>query len=144
MNYFFDTSGLFKIYHKEQGTEKVLGIYNGTDKICISELAKVEFYSIIYRKYRDGEIELETLNLLIEKFKSDTEDRYDVLNFSSGVTEQAQDFISKYGESRGIRALDSLQLSFFEFYCEKEDTFVCADIKLAKIAREAKKEVLVP
>lgn len=144
MNYFFDTSGLVKIYHKEKGTGKVLKIYHSKNKILISELAKVEFYSTIYRKYRDGEIELETLKLLIEKFESDTRDRYEVLNFSSGVMEQAQDFISEYGESRGIRTLDSLQLSFFEFYCEKEDTFVCADVKLVKIARQANKKVLEP
>lgn len=144
MNYFFDTSALVKLYHKEKGTDTVLGIYKSRDKIAISELARVEFYSTIYRKYRDGEIELKTLNILIKKFDSDSEERYDVLNFSPGITEQAQDFISKFGKSRGIRTLDSIQLSFFEFYCEKGDTFVCADVKLVKIAKEAKKKVLEP
>lgn len=82
MNYFFDTSALVKLYHKEKGTDTVLGIYKSRDKIAISELARVEFYSTIYRKYRDGEIELKTLNILIKKFDSDSEERYDVLNFS--------------------------------------------------------------
>lgn len=144
MNYFFDTSALVKIYHNEIGTDKVLDIYKSQEKILISELATVEFYSTIYRKYRDREIDQKTLNLLIEKFDSDKESRYEVLSFSSGVTEQAQDFISKYGETRGIRTLDSLQLSIFEFYCEKEDTFVCADAKFVKIAQQEKKNVLVP
>jgi predicted nucleic acid-binding protein len=144
MNYFFDTSALVKLYHNEKGSDKVLGIYKSRDKITISELARVEFYSTIYRKYRDEEIELKTLNILLKKFDSDSEDRYEVLNFSPGVTEQAQDFISKFGKSRGIRTLDSIQLSFFEFYCEKGDVFVCADVKLVKIAKEAQKKVLEP
>ena len=143
MNYFFDTSSLVKIYHNEIGTDKALSIYKSPDKILISELAKVEFYSSIYRKYREREIDIETLKLLIEKFGSDTEERYEVLIFSSGITEQAQEFLSRYGESRGIRALDSLQLSFFEFHCEEEDTFVCSDAKLINIAKEEKMEVLV-
>lgn len=142
MNYFFDTSALVKIYHREKSSEKLLNIYNGQDKILISELAKVEFYSAIYRKYREKEIDLETLNLLIEKFKFDTEYRYEILSFTSGVTEQALDFLSRYGESRGIKALDSLQLSFFEFYCEEGDSFVCLDTKLVKISEEENKKVL--
>lgn len=142
MSYFFDTSALVKIYHKEEGSEKLLGIYNGQEKISISELAKVELYSAIYRKYRVKEIDLETLNLLIEKFNFDTEYRYEILSFSSGVTEQALDFLSRYGESRGIKALDSLQRSFFEFYCEKGDTFVSSDTKLINIVNEEEMNVL--
>ncbi|HLP48239.1 MAG TPA: type II toxin-antitoxin system VapC family toxin [Candidatus Deferrimicrobium sp.] len=68
MNYFFDTSALVKLYHNEKGTDKVLGIYKSRDKITISELARVEFYSTIYRKYRDEEIELKTLDIPIRRY----------------------------------------------------------------------------
>ena len=39
MNYFFDTSALVKIYHEEEGADKVLEIYNSERQITISELA---------------------------------------------------------------------------------------------------------
>lgn len=143
MNYFFDTSALVKVYHYEEGTDKVLNIYNSETKILISELAKLEFYSSIYRKYRERAIDLNTLNLLNEKFDFDTKNRYDIRHFSSGVTEQAQKYLKEFGESRGIKTLDSLQLAFFYFYCESEDTFVCWDTKLLKIAEKENMKVLV-
>ena len=144
MNYFFDTSALVKVYHNENGTEKVLSIYSGNEKIMISELARIEFYSSIYRKYRMREVDLETLNLIIEKFNYDTAHRYEVLYFSPGVTEQALNFLSEFGETKGIRVLDSLQLSFFKFHCEQEDIFVCADTKFANIVKEENIKVIVP
>jgi uncharacterized protein with PIN domain len=73
---FFYTSALVKIYHDEEGADTVLEIYNSEGQITISELAKIEFYSTIYRKYRERVIDLETLNLLIEKFDFDVDNKY--------------------------------------------------------------------
>ncbi len=53
MKYYFDTSALVKIYHREKGTETVLNIYKSRDETVISELSKIEFISTIYRKYRE-------------------------------------------------------------------------------------------
>jgi uncharacterized protein with PIN domain len=142
MNFFFDTSALVKIYHDEEGADKVLKIYESEKRITISELTKIEFYSTIYRKYRERAIDLETLNLLIEKFNFDVESRYDILYFSTGITEQAQKLLREHGEGVGIRTLDSLQLSFFDFYCDQEDTFVCWDTRLINIAKEKNLKVL--
>lgn len=137
MNYFFDTSALVKIYHSEENSQNVLKIYNNREDILIiSELAKVEYYSTIYRKYREKLINKRILTLLIEKFDYDTENRFEVLYFSSGVTEQAQDFLKEFGESRGLKALDSLQIGFFRFFCDEEDVFVCFDDKLKGIAKD--------
>ena len=136
MNYFFDTSALVKIYHDEEGADKVLEIYNSEGQITISELSKVEFYSTIHRKYRERVIDLETLNLLIEKFDFDVENKYEILFFSTGITEQAQKLLREHGEALGIRSLDSLQLSFFDFYCDKEDIFVCWDTRLINLAKK--------
>lgn len=49
MKYFFDTSALVKIYHKETGTKKVLNIYKSKRNIVISEFSKVEFISEKFR-----------------------------------------------------------------------------------------------
>jgi predicted nucleic acid-binding protein len=137
LKYFFDTSVLAKVYHQEEGTPEVLKIYAGEHKIYISELARIESHSAVYRKYREKEIKKKTLNLLIDKFTADLDEKYEILYFSPSVIEQAVDILSKYGESRSIKTLDSLQLSFFKFYCE-EDCFVSSDLKLIDIAKKEK------
>lgn len=53
MSYFFDTSALVKVYHKEIGTDLVLPIYKSEDQIFISELSKLEFISTVYKKFRN-------------------------------------------------------------------------------------------
>ena len=91
MKYFLDTSALVKIYHKEAGTEKVLNIYEDKSDIVISELSRVEFISTIHRKFRNGEIDEKTLNILSEKFQFDIENRYEMLIFSSVIINEAFD-----------------------------------------------------
>lgn len=44
--FFFDTSALLKIYHREEGTDSCLNIYNSSDVIVISELARVNIHGI--------------------------------------------------------------------------------------------------
>jgi predicted nucleic acid-binding protein len=52
-SYYLDTSALVKIYHREIGTETMLRLYRGSDTLFISELAKIELLSTVYRKYRE-------------------------------------------------------------------------------------------
>jgi len=56
MSFFIDTSSLVKIYHKEENSQKVIDLYNSNEAIYISELAKIEFVSTAYKKYRENEI----------------------------------------------------------------------------------------
>ena len=143
MRYFLDTSALVKIYHKETGTAKVLNIHKSQNAIAISELSQVEFISTVYRKFRDKEINKETLNCLLRKFQFDLENRYEVLMFSSAIIDEARSMLSKYGETKSLRSLDSIQLAFFEVYCESKDIFVCSDKKLAEIVELEKYKVLL-
>jgi len=69
VKYYFDTSSLVKIYHPEQGSKEALEFYEGNREICISELGALEFVSAIYRKYRESEIDSNTLDELILKFQ---------------------------------------------------------------------------
>lgn len=133
MNYFIDTSSLVKIYHKEDGSDKVLGIYNSDNAISISELCKIEFLSTIYRKHRENEINIETLNALAEKFKDDTESRYEVFKFSSLIVDEAYSMIRKFAKQYSLKTQDSLQFAFFKTYCEEDNIFVCSDQKLIKV-----------
>jgi len=71
MTYFFDTSALVKIYHKEPGMDIVLPVYNSNNVIFISELSRLEFVSTIHRKFRNKEIDRVSLQMLEDRFLSD-------------------------------------------------------------------------
>ena len=144
MNYYFDTSSLVKIYHREQSSERVLEIYRSGELIFISELGRIEFLSTIHRKYRENEINTETLDALMQRFENDIENRYEVLSFSSMIPDEALNLIRNFARETSLRALDSLQLAFFTIYCEHEDIFVCSDKRLAGIAGLEGISVLIP
>jgi len=56
-------------------------IYNSNETIYISELAKIEFISTAYRKYREKEIIREALIVLTDKSQDDVQSKYKVLKF---------------------------------------------------------------
>lgn len=57
MNLFFDTSALVKYFHLEAGTSQVIElIENPVHQIWVSDLARIEFVSALYRKLRRGDI----------------------------------------------------------------------------------------
>ena len=144
MKYYFDTTGLVKIYHREIGSDQVVGIYKGTDSIIISELGAIEFISTIHRKHREHEIDIDTLKAVITKFQEDRQDRYEVVKFFSLVIEEAWNLICNYAPQHSLRILDSLQFAFFKVYCEQNDTFVCTDKNLVKLVKLAGFTVLIP
>jgi len=145
MRHFFDTSALVKIYHREAGSDFCLARYADQSPLIISELARVELHSAIYRKQRDKELSAKALKAVMQRFECDCEERYEVLHVASLVYDEACRLLSRYVGHYGLRTLDSLQLATFLTYCEKEqDVFVCADRRLAGVAeREGIKVVVV-
>lgn len=144
MNYFFDTSALVKIYHIENGSDTVLRIYESDATIFITELSKIEFISTIHRKYREKEIDINTLDAVIAKFVSDVRNKYILLRHSSMIIDEAWNLIKKYSKEFSFRTLDSLQLSFFKTFCEEKDIFVCSDKRFIKIIEIEGIAVIVP
>ena len=144
MKYYFDTSSLVKIYHREEGTETVLNIYKSHDEIIISELSKIEFISTIYRKYREHEISHETLTAVMQKFEDDVKIRYEVLKFSSLVIDEAWNLICRLSEKHSLKTQDSIQFAFFRTYCETDTVFVCSDDKFVKLVENEGVKTLSP
>ncbi|MEW6608058.1 MAG: type II toxin-antitoxin system VapC family toxin [bacterium] len=144
MNYYFDTSALVKIYHREDGTDRVLVIYKGDEPIAISELSRIEFIATVMRKYREQAITLDTLQSLLTKFQEDLEQRYDVLKFSSLVIEEADNLLCRFGEQHGLKTLDSLQFAFLTTYCEQDTRFVCSDTMASQLVKDEGFNVIVP
>jgi len=132
--YFLDTSALVKIYHREAGSEYCLELYSNQSHLIISELARVELHSAIFRKQREKQLNAKALKAVQQKFMYDCEGRYEVLQVASLVYDEACGLLSRYATMYGLRTLDSLQLATFLNYCEKDlDCFVCADKKLSAV-----------
>ncbi len=127
MRIFLDTSSLFKLYHTEPDTETIENIFSGYDVkiIYLSELTKIEFTSTVWKKLRNKEIDEQKAKDIIGHFESDIE-KYTFIQIDSVITEQARNLITKYG-IRGLRTLDSLQLSTALFVRNDVDLFITSD-----------------
>ena len=77
--YFLDTSALVKIYHREDGSDFCLELYTNNSHIFISELARVELHSAVYRKQREKQLNAKALNAVRKMFELDCEGRYEVM-----------------------------------------------------------------
>ena len=127
MKIFLDTSSLFKLYHREADTaelERNLSAITITN-IFLSEIAKVEFTSTVWKKVRTKEItELEAQTTL-DLFESDF-GKYHFVTTDSIIIEQARLLTSKYG-MQGLRTLDSIQLSTAVSLFRQVEKFFTAD-----------------
>ncbi len=111
MNIFLDTSSLFKLYHKEVGTESIDGVFanHNISEIFLSEIAKIEFTSTVWKKVRVQEISEMQAKEKIKLFEADF-DKYTFVQIDNDITFNARNLITKYGKE-GLRTLDSIQLS---------------------------------
>lgn len=72
MKLFFDTSAFVKFFRDEKGTKVVTDlILSKSNDVYILELAKLEFYSSIYRLLRYNEISENEKNLIIDNFNNE-------------------------------------------------------------------------
>lgn len=110
MKIYLDTSSLFKLYQKEADsvTFDELFINSRISDIFISEIAKIEFVSAIYKKVRMKETRLEDAKKAIELFDNDIK-KYFIVPLESNLIIKAKQLIVTYGK-QGLRTLDSIQL----------------------------------
>ncbi len=132
--YFYDTSGVIKLYHQEVGTEWVERIFNDSNNtIIISELSTVEFSSTLAKKVRMQEITTEAKEEALKNFRKDCRERFIISPLDTTTINKAKEIIGRYGEKKSIKTLDALQLAACILENE-EIEFVCADVKLIEIA----------
>lgn len=110
MKIYLDTSSLFKLYQKEADsvTFDELFINSRISDIFISEIAKIEFVSALYKKVRMKETRLEDAKKAIELFDNDIK-KYFIVPLESNLIIKAKQLIVTYG-TQGLRTLDSIQL----------------------------------
>lgn len=134
MNLFFDTSALVKFFCEEEGTETVTElITSGENEIWILEIARLEFISAIFRKYRNGEIDDERLYDAILAFEEQLT-FFNVEPIGQAITREAESLLKKFGKTQGLRTLDALHLGCFSLISEEDWIFVASDDNLCKVA----------
>lgn len=140
--FFFDTSALVKRYHEEPGSDVVDDIFSDRNAfLLISELTIVEVASALSRKRNRGEITDEAMQHALAQFAQDSLEELVIFGFQSGFIQQARDLIVQHSD---LRTLDSLQLTGVLHLRSLDPTFVCADGRLAEVARTLGLTVLEP
>lgn len=135
MNLFFDTSALVKFFHEEQGTEIVTGIITDDENtIYVSGLARIEFTSAIYRRYRSREIDNYSLMEALKGFDEEFL-QFNVEPLGSAVLQEAENLLKSFGKSYGLRTLDALHLATFVLIKEADWFFVACDDNLINTAK---------
>ena len=138
---FFDTSALLKAFQKEAGTEKVIELLeNNENEIVISELTKIEYKSALYRRFRNKELNENSLIELIINFNEFTE-TIEIEEINSFTIKKAEELIHNQGKS-GLRTLDAVQFASFVLVENKVKKFVCADTRLCDIIEKEDYKVI--
>jgi len=141
---FFDTSALVKVFHEEKGSEVVTRLIKPKDnEIWISELARIEFLSAIFRMLRNKEISDEQLNEAIRGFEEQI-NFFNVEPLGQVVLREAEFLLKRYAKKRRLRALDPLQMGTFSLISEKGWYFVATDEMLCEIAKDMGFEAINP
>ncbi len=109
MKVFFDTSVLVKLYYSESDSLEFVSIVNKADRVYLSEIAKIEFQSAVWKKVRMGDIDEPTCTIILEYFENDFQN-YEWIPVDTQLIDKARNLFSDYGKT-GLRTLDSLQLA---------------------------------
>jgi predicted nucleic acid-binding protein len=136
MKIFLDTSSLFKLYHREEDTVIIEQIFSQvlvTD-VYLSEITKVEFTSSVWKKVRTKEITELEAHTTLQLFERDC-DKYTFIATDSIIIEQARNLTTKYG-LKGLRTLDSIQLSSAISLTKEVGLFVVSDNLLKLLLNE--------
>jgi uncharacterized protein len=134
MNIFLDTSSLIKLYHYEEGTDALdqILIKNTVTGIFLSELAKVEYDSAVWKVFRTQKLTHEEVESLISSFETDYP-KYNFVRLNTEIVDFSKLLIAKYGVE-GLRTLDSLQLASVLKKRDELEYFITADKLLKNIA----------
>ena len=113
-SYFFDTSALVKIYHREAGSDYVERITSQSgSRVFISRLSLVEMESVFAIKVRTGELDAVGRSIGRRRFHADVaQGRL----FVGPPTEEkhfrsARELRMRFAVSHALRTLDALQLA---------------------------------
>lgn len=129
---FIDTSALVKRYAKEQGSEKVDGLFQKENDVWISQLSIVELISALHRKAREKELLPEDVSIARAAFFRDLRrKRIGVVAFDRRIFKDTLRIFLKDHLFLHLRTLDAFQVSFADRLNRDRglDMFVVSDRK---------------
>ncbi len=118
---FVDTSALGSAYLGDESDGRRVGdvIFDGPDPVVISELADVEFASLLVRARFDGRIDANEMDECLAAYKQHTADDgpIGVVPLTHDAFSRAQQFVLQVS----IRTLDALHLATAQLLSEVSD-----------------------
>ncbi len=145
MRLFLDTSALAKLFVEELGTPEITArvAASGGD-VWVSELAPVEFHSVLWRRHREGIAAADAVSEMIDLFDEQAL-RWHVVPLGNAQVVTARRLLAEHARTHGLRALDALQLGAFVLLREDGPAeFACADARLCAVAQARGEAIFNP
>lgn len=140
--YFLDSSALVKRYVPETGSAWIQTIADAAtgNLLIISRITWVEVLSALARRLREGSLSATDVDLIIQQFRYDLNNHYQIVELDRTVTENAGQLVNQYP----LRAYDAVQLASvlriqpaFATATSTSLVFLTADDRLLTIAQTA-------
>ncbi len=138
--YFVDSSALVKRYVPETGSAwiRALSAQKAGNSLFIARITWVEVLSALARREREGSLTPTDRTLIIQRFRSDLNNQYQVIELDAKLAETAGQLVGQYP----LRAYDAVQLASVlriqpAFTTEQSTSliFLTADNRLSTIAQ---------
>jgi predicted nucleic acid-binding protein len=132
---FLDTSALAKLFVPEAGTAELNAMLSQPDvEIWVSELARLEFHSLVWRRCREGSLDAAQVTSLLAELDQQL-DAWQVIELTPTVLSTARELLATHAAQHALRTLDAIQLASFMVAMEDgAATFACADHRLCAVA----------
>lgn len=140
--YFLDSSALVKRYVPETGSAWIQAIADAAtgNLLIIARITWVEVLSALARRQRDGSLSAPDVDLIIQRFRFDLNNQYQVVELDRALAESAGQLVNQYP----LRAYDAIQLASvlriqptFATATSTSLVFLTADDRLLTIAQTA-------
>src|SRR4030065_633309 len=118
-------------------------IISKDNEIWISELARIEFLSALFRRLRNKEINDDQLKEAITGFEEQL-NFFNVEPLGQAILREAEFLMKRHGRTKRLKALDALQLGTFSLISEKGWFFVATDDILCEIVKDIGFETINP
>jgi uncharacterized protein len=138
--YFVDSSALVKRYVPETGSawiQALLALQTG-NSLFIARITWVEVLSALARREREGSLTPTDRTLIIQRFRSDLNNQYQVIELDAKLAETAGELVEQYP----LRAYDAVQLASVNriqpaFATEQSTSliFLTSDDRLSAVAQ---------
>ncbi len=130
MNVFLDSSAIVKIFHVENGSDIVMGIFDDEDvSSWACDLVRLEFSSAIMRRFRLGEIHKDQLQKAQRSF-DDQWEKIHSITVDKAVLSEAENLLRAYGNRHNLRSLDAIHAAAYTLVCADEAVFITSDTDL--------------